>query len=121
MKRITTIIISLLLTTAAFAQSLTIQAPDQVYVGDNFTVRFSVNEQAKDFRGPSFKGFSLISGPQHIVADKHELRQRADVTLGEHLVLLLPWQQIIASCCYYNMYAINDMINSTIIAAAHIL
>ena len=63
MKRITTIIISLLLTTAAFAQSLTIQAPDQVYVGDNFTVRFSVNEQAKDFRGPSFKGFSLISGP----------------------------------------------------------
>ncbi len=63
MKRITTIITCLLLTTVAIAQSLTIQAPDQVYVGDNFTVRFSVNEQAKDFRGPSFKGFSLISGP----------------------------------------------------------
>lgn len=63
MKRITTIIICLLLTTAVTAQNLTIQAPDQVYVGDNFTVRFTVNEQAKDFRGPSFKGFSLISGP----------------------------------------------------------
>ncbi len=32
-------------------------------MGDHFTVKFSVNEQAKDFRGPSFKGFSLISGP----------------------------------------------------------
>lgn len=39
------------------------QAPEEVYMGDHFTVKFSVNEQAKDFRGPSFKGFSLISGP----------------------------------------------------------
>ncbi len=42
---------------------MTVQAPEMVYVGDNFTVRFVVNEQAKDFRGPSFKGFSLRAGP----------------------------------------------------------
>ena len=45
------------------AQEMTVQAPSSVYVGDNFTVRFVVNEQAKDFRGPSFKGFSLRGGP----------------------------------------------------------
>ena len=45
------------------AQEMTVQAPSSVYVGDNFTVRFVVNDQAKDFRGPSFKGFSLRSGP----------------------------------------------------------
>ena len=45
------------------AQELTVQAPQSVYEGDNFTVRFVVNESAKDFRGPSFKGFSLRSGP----------------------------------------------------------
>ena len=39
------------------------QAPEEVYMGDHFTVKFSVNEQAKDFQGPSFKGFSLIAGP----------------------------------------------------------
>lgn len=63
----------LLLVTAVFvfhlspltlvAQQMTVQAPSSVYVGDNFTVRFVVDEQAKDFRGPSFKGFSLRSGP----------------------------------------------------------
>ena len=63
MKRITTLILCLLLTAVTTAQSLTIQVPDQVYVGDNFTVRYTVNEQAKDFHGPSFRGFSLISGP----------------------------------------------------------
>lgn len=47
----------------ASAQEMTVQAPSSVYVGDNFTVRFVVNEQAKDFRGPSFKGFSLRGGP----------------------------------------------------------
>ena len=45
------------------AQEITVQAPKQVYVGDNFYVRFSVNDNASDFRGPSFKGFSLRSGP----------------------------------------------------------
>ena len=45
------------------AQEMTVQAPKQVYVGDNFTVTFTVNDQAHDFKGPSFKGFSLRSGP----------------------------------------------------------
>lgn len=49
--------------TSVQAQEITVQAPSSVYVGDNFTVRFVVNEQAKDFRGPNFKGFSLRSGP----------------------------------------------------------
>lgn len=42
---------------------MTVQAPASVYEGDHFTVRFVVNEHAKDFRGPSFKGFTLRSGP----------------------------------------------------------
>ena len=45
------------------AQELTVQAPKSVYVGDNFTVTFIVNDMAQDFHGPSFKGFSLRSGP----------------------------------------------------------
>ncbi|MBP5527482.1 MAG: protein BatD [Bacteroidales bacterium] len=42
---------------------MTVQAPKSVYAGDNFTVRFVVDARASDFRGPSFKGFSLRSGP----------------------------------------------------------
>ena len=42
---------------------MTVQAPQSVYAGDNFTVRFVVDARAADFRGPSFKGFSLRSGP----------------------------------------------------------
>ena len=53
----------LLILSAAIAQEITVQAPQSVYQGDNFTVRFVVNDQAKDFRGPTFKGFSLRAGP----------------------------------------------------------
>ncbi len=63
MKRITPILTLLMLTASAWAQEITVQAPKQVYVGDNFTVRFVVNDKASDFRGPTFKGFSLYSGP----------------------------------------------------------
>lgn len=45
------------------SQEITVQAPQSVYVGDNFTVRFVVNEKASDFKGPNFKGFSLRYGP----------------------------------------------------------
>ena len=45
------------------AQTMSVQAPKSVYTGDNFTVRFVVDARASDFRGPSFKGFSLRSGP----------------------------------------------------------
>lgn len=63
MKRIIISLIALCAVCMVYAQEITVQAPSSVYVGDNFTVRFVVNEQAKDFRGPSFKGFSLRSGP----------------------------------------------------------
>ena len=45
------------------AQEMSVQAPKQVYEGDNFTVTFIINDQASDFKGPNFKGFSLRSGP----------------------------------------------------------
>ena len=51
------------LSSHAQGQEMTVQAPRSVYVGDNFTVTFIVNDNARDFRGPSFKGFSLRSGP----------------------------------------------------------
>lgn len=63
MKRIITIAALFLAIGIAAAQEISVQAPSEVYAGDNFTVRFVVNEQAKNFRGPSFKGFSLRSGP----------------------------------------------------------
>ena len=63
MKRISILSILLFLSTMLWAQEISVQAPDEVYMGDHFTVKFIVNEQAKDFRGPSFKGFSLIAGP----------------------------------------------------------
>lgn len=46
-----------------WGQEMTVQAPKQKYLGDNFTVTFVVNGNASDFRGPTFKGFSLRSGP----------------------------------------------------------
>lgn len=63
MKRI--IILSFLsfLATTLWAQEMTVQAPQKVYAGDNLTVRFSVNDNAKNFRGPSFQGFTVVSGP----------------------------------------------------------
>ena len=45
------------------AQEMSVQAPKQVFQGDIFTVTFIINDQATDFRGPNFKGFSLQSGP----------------------------------------------------------
>ena len=62
MKRIS-ILLLFLLPSIIWAQEISVQAPEEVYMGDHFTVKFSVNEQAKDFQGPSFKGFSLIAGP----------------------------------------------------------
>lgn len=62
-KHIFSILGCILLVGNIFAQEITVQAPQTVYVGDNFTVRFVVNDQARDFNGPTFKGFSLRSGP----------------------------------------------------------
>ncbi len=40
-----------------------INAPSQVAEGSQFRVSFSVNASASGFRGPNFKGFSVLSGP----------------------------------------------------------
>lgn len=65
MKKIFFIVLTslLVLTGPLQAQEITVQAPKSVYVGDNFTVTFVVNDNARDFHGPTFKGFSLRSGP----------------------------------------------------------
>jgi len=43
--------------------SFTATAKAQVVVGEQFRVVFTVNSEGKDFRGPDFKGFSVLSGP----------------------------------------------------------
>lgn len=53
----------LLLHTSLCGQGISVQAPETVFLGDNFTVQFIVNDNADEFKGPSFKGFSLRSGP----------------------------------------------------------
>lgn len=63
MKKLLLILLTILISVQLQAQSITVQAPQTVYLGDNFTVRFTIDGQAKDFHGPSFKGFSTLSGP----------------------------------------------------------
>lgn len=61
--KLTILIFGLLLTIPTQGQQLTVQYPSTVYEGDNFTVRFVLDAQTRDFEGPTFKGFSLRSGP----------------------------------------------------------
>ena len=59
-------IIALLLIAATLqvaAQELTVRAPGRVDLGRRFEVRYEVNAQARDFKGPTFKGLSVLSGP----------------------------------------------------------
>lgn len=63
MKRHLIILLFLTLTLSLSAQELTVRAPGRVDVGRRFEVRYEVNDQASDFRGPSFKGLSVLSGP----------------------------------------------------------
>lgn len=63
MKRYVYIFLFLLLTLSASAQELTVRAPGRVDLGRRFEVRYEVNDRASDFRGPSFKGLSVLSGP----------------------------------------------------------
>lgn len=53
----------LLLSFVASGQELRVRAPQRVALGQRFEVRYEVNDRCKDFRGPSFKGFSVLSGP----------------------------------------------------------
>lgn len=63
MKRHVHLLLFLLLTLSATAQELTVRAPGRVDLGRRFEVRYEVNDRASDFRGPSFKGLSVLSGP----------------------------------------------------------
>jgi hypothetical protein len=40
-----------------------ISAPPQIGQGEQFRVTFTANANGSDFRGPGFKGFSVLSGP----------------------------------------------------------
>ena len=63
MKRLIAFIIYLAAVACLCAQELTVRAPGRVDVGQRFEVRYEVNARANDFRGPNFKGFSVLSGP----------------------------------------------------------
>ena len=63
MKRYVYFFLFLLLALNATAQELTVRAPGRVDLGRRFEVRYEVNDRASDFRGPSFKGLSVLSGP----------------------------------------------------------
>lgn len=53
----------LILGLQAVAQQMTTQAPSSIPAGTKFMVQFSVDDRCSDFRGPSFKGLSALSGP----------------------------------------------------------
>ena len=45
------------------AQELRVRAPQTVGLGQRFEVRYEINDRCRDFRGPTFKGLSVLSGP----------------------------------------------------------
>lgn len=55
----------LLMVQFAFAQDVRFEAIGQnnVVVGDQFLVRFTINKQGEKFIGPTFKDFRILSGP----------------------------------------------------------
>ncbi len=63
MKKILIAFVFCALTFATWCQELTVRAPGRVEQGRRFEVRYEVNGRADDFRGPSFKGLSVLSGP----------------------------------------------------------
>ena len=63
MKRLVIISSYLFIILSLRAQELTMRAPGRVDVGQRFEVRYEVNARANDFRGPNFKGLTVLSGP----------------------------------------------------------
>lgn len=66
MNRIGVLLFLLLVATfsgSAQTVSFEMDAPQNVQTGQPFRVSFSVNAQPERFRGPDFKGFDLLSGP----------------------------------------------------------
>ncbi|MCR5645056.1 MAG: BatD family protein [Bacteroidales bacterium] len=64
-KSIIAIIIALLAPLALMAQepSIKVSAKPQVALGEQFRIAFEVNADGKDFKAPSFNGFTLVGGP----------------------------------------------------------
>ena len=63
MKRYITLILFITSQLIVWAQEITVRAPSSVSEGQQFRVQFEVNDKASNFQGPSFKGFSVLSGP----------------------------------------------------------
>lgn len=63
MKHSFLILSFLLLAMGSMAQELVVHAPGQVEAGRRFEVRYEVNARGREFNGPTFKGFSVLTGP----------------------------------------------------------
>lgn len=64
MKRIVFLIsYCVLFASIVLGQEMTVKAPSSIACGQRFHVRYEVNDKGRDFQGPSFKGFSVLSGP----------------------------------------------------------
>lgn len=62
-KKNVVMLLCCLLAGSTWAQSLQVKAPASVPEGSTFQVSFVTGDKAGDFRGPSFKGFSVLGGP----------------------------------------------------------
>jgi hypothetical protein len=52
------------MTVSTFAQEFTASVDrNPVPVGERFTVSFTINGSGSDFKGPDFKGFTVLGGP----------------------------------------------------------
>lgn len=49
--------------TPSFGQRLIVRAPANVNLGERFYISFDIDEEANGFMAPSFKGLSVLSGP----------------------------------------------------------
>lgn len=63
MKRICIFLFLAFLPLFSWGQGISVQAPKTVLQGESFNVTFTVSDNASDFKGPSFSGFKLRSGP----------------------------------------------------------
>ena len=103
------LIIALLAPIVMLAQepSIKVSAKSQVVLGEKFNVVFEVNAEGKDFKAPSFNGFTVVGGPMksssssvqivngsmtHSVSTSHSYVLQAisegDFTIGEASVII---------------------------------
>ena len=63
MKKILTVMLLAHWVAVAMCQTIGVQAPKSVYVGDNFTVRFTIDARVSSFADPDFGGLRKLQGP----------------------------------------------------------